>query len=92
MGRQRKNTQWKGIEDSLVKKLNEMKSRKLSDIEFKRMVIRILKELSHNYKELSGNSNSMKKEIKTINNNKEEMKNTIFEINNTPEGITSKLD
>ena len=32
---------------------------------------------THNYKELSGNYNSMKKEIGTINKNQEEMKDTI---------------
>ena len=47
MGRQRKNPQSKGIEDSPVKKkLSEMEASKPSDIEFKRMVIRMLKELS----------------------------------------------
>ena len=49
MGRQRKNAQSKGMEDSPVKELNEMEASKLSDIEFKRMVTMIL-----NYNELSG--------------------------------------
>ena len=44
-----------------------METCKLSDIEFRRMVIRMLKELTDNYKELSENYNSMKKEIETIN-------------------------
>ena len=69
MGRQRKNMQSKGIEDSPVKELNEMEASKLSSIEFKRMFIRMLKELTDNYKELSGNYSSMKKEIETINKN-----------------------
>ena len=43
-----------------------MEASKLSDIEFKRMIIRMLKELADNYKELSENYNSMRKEIKTI--------------------------
>ena len=38
-----------------VQELNEMEASKLSDIEFKRMVIRMPKELTDNYKELSGN-------------------------------------
>ena len=61
MGRQRKNLQLKRMEDSPVKELNEMEASKLSDVEFERMVIRMLKELTENYKELSGNYNSMKK-------------------------------
>ena len=51
-------------------------------IEFKRMVIRMLKELT-DYKELSENHNSMKREIETINKNQEEIKNTISEIKHT---------
>ena len=70
MGRQRKNLQSKGMEDSPLKELNEREVSKLSDIEFKRMVIRMLKEFTENYKELSENYNSMKKEIQTINKNK----------------------
>ena len=61
MGRQRKNTKAKGMEYSPLKELNEMEASKLSDTKFKRMVIRMLKELIHNYKELSGNYNSMKR-------------------------------
>ena len=76
------------MEDSPLQELNEMEASKLSDTEFKRMVIRMLKELTGNYKELSGNYNSMKKEIETINKNQEEMKNTISEVKNTLGGIT----
>ena len=53
--------QSKGMEDSPLKELNEMEVTKLSDIEFKIMVIRVIKELTDNYKELSENYNSMKK-------------------------------
>ena len=68
------------MEDSPLKELNEMEVSKLSDIEFKIILIRMLRELPDNYKELSENYNSMKKEIETINKNQEEMKNTISEI------------
>ena len=70
------------MEDSPVKELNKMEVSKLSDTEFKIMVIRMLKELTDNYKELSGNYIIMKKEIETINKNQEEMNNTISEIKN----------
>ena len=56
--------QSKGREDSPLKELNEMEESKLSDTEFKIMVIKMLKELTDNYKELAENYNSMKKEIK----------------------------
>ena len=41
MGRLKKNLQTKGMEDSPLKELNEMEVSKLSDIEFKIMVIGI---------------------------------------------------
>ena len=53
------------MEESPVKELNEIEASNLSDIEFKRMFIRMLKELSNKYKELSGNYHRMKKEIET---------------------------
>ena len=37
------NPQLRGMEDSPVKELNEMEASKLSGIEFKRMVVRMLK-------------------------------------------------
>ena len=67
MSRQRKNPQSEGMEESSEKELKEIETSSLSDIEFKKMVIRMLKELSDNYKELSGNYNSLKKEIETMN-------------------------
>ena len=73
MGRQRNKLQLKGIEDSPLKELNKMEASKQSDIEFKRMVIRMLKELTDNYEELSENYSSMKKEIETINKNQKEI-------------------
>ena len=68
------------MEDSPLKELSEMEVTKQSDTEFKIMVIKMLKELTDNYKELSKNYISMKKEIETINKNQEEMNNEISEI------------
>ena len=59
--------QSKEMEDSSLKEINEIEVCKLSDIEFTRMVIKMLKEHTDNYKELSENYKSMKKEIETIN-------------------------
>ena len=61
MGREKENMKSKGMEDSTLKELNEMELSKLTDIEFKIMVIRILRELTDNYKALSENYNSMKR-------------------------------
>ena len=54
MGRQRNNPQSKGKEESSERVLNEIEASKLSDIEFKTMIIRKLNELSENYKKLQG--------------------------------------
>ena len=59
--------QSKGMEDSPLKELNEIEVSKLSDVELKIMVIKLLKELTDNYKELSEKYNSMKKEIENYN-------------------------
>ena len=59
------------MEDSPLKELNEMEVSKLSDIEFKIMVMSMLKELTDNEKELSERYNSMKKEIESINKTQE---------------------
>ena len=57
MGIQRKKPQSKGKEESSVKETNEMEASEQSDIQVKRMVTRMSKELSDNYKELNGNYN-----------------------------------
>ena len=85
MGRQRNNPQMKEKEDSPEKELNETEASNVSDIEFKVMVIRMLKELSENYI-------SMKKNIETMNKNHLEMNNAISEKKNTLKGIKSRLD
>ena len=74
MGKQRNNPQMKGKEEASEKMLNEKEASKLSDIEFKELVIRKLNELTQNYQKLQRNYNeltanyiNMKKEIETIN-------------------------
>ena len=52
-----------------------MKASNLPDTEFKTVVIRMLKELSENFK-------SMKKDIETIKKNQSEMKATLTEMKN----------
>ena len=83
MGRQRNNSQMKRKEESQERMLNEIETSKLSEIELKIMVIRMLKELSENskelqisYRDLTANYISMGKDIETINNSQDEMKNT----------------
>ena len=49
MERQRNTDQMKEKEKSLEKELNELEANHLSDIEFQKMVIRMLKDLSENF-------------------------------------------
>ena len=71
-----------------------MQASKLSDTDFKTMVIRKLNELRENYEKLQRSCKKltmkyigMEKDIDTINKSEEEMKNTISELKNTVEGI-----
>ena len=54
MGRQRNNPQLKGKEESSGRVISEIEASKLSDIEFKTMVMRKLNGLSENYQKLQG--------------------------------------
>ena len=72
MERQRNNTQLKGKEESSERELHEIQTSKLSDTEFKIMVIKKFNDFSENYKillgsykELTVNYNTMKKDIET---------------------------
>ena len=97
-GETKRKPQLKGKKVSPEKVLKEIEARNLSYIEFKVMVMRMLNEISENYKELqesykepTANYASMKKDIETINKSQEEMKNKIYEMKNT-EQIKSRLD
>ena len=72
--RQRNTPKLKGKEESPEIVLNETEASKLSNTEFKIMVIRMLKELSEHYKELQGSYKeltriytSMKRDIENTN-------------------------
>ena len=61
MGGQRNKPQMKEKKECPEKELRKIEASNLSNIEFKVMVIRMLKELSEIYKGLSGNDISMKR-------------------------------
>ena len=67
MGQQRNNPQMREKEEPQEKELIEIEASNLSDMEFKVMVIRMLKELSENYKELGRKCISPQKDRETIN-------------------------
>ena len=60
MRRQRSNHKLKEKEESPEKEINEIEASHLSDTELKIMIIRMLKELSENYKELYGNNKGLR--------------------------------
>ena len=49
----------KGKEEASERMLNEKEASQLSDIEFKKLVIRKLNELTENYQKLQGNYNGL---------------------------------
>ena len=51
----------------------------------------MFRELSVNYKDLSGNNIIMKEEKETLSKSQLEMKNEIYEMKNTLEGIKRRL-
>ena len=55
MERQRNNPQVKGKEEASERMLNEIDANQISDIHFKAMVIRKLKELTENFQKTQGN-------------------------------------
>lgn len=62
VGRKITCTKWKNLRKNTLKELNKIKVGNLLNTEFKKMVIRMCKELKENFKKLSENSNSMKKD------------------------------
>ena len=65
--------------------LNEIEARKLFDVEFKIMVVRILKELSENFEELRTST-------ATVGNKQSEMKDTLTEMENNLQGINTSIN
>ena len=59
IARQRNNPQMEGKEGALKRMLNEIEASKLSDIEFKALIIKKLNELKENYQKLQGNYNEL---------------------------------
>ena len=78
MRRQRNMVQMKEQIKTPEKELNEMEISNLSDVEFKTLVIRMLKELS--------------KDLKSIKKIQSEIKDTLIKIKNNVQGNNSRVD
>ena len=62
-----------------------MEASKIQDIEFKTMVLRMLKECSEKF-------NSMKKDTETLKMDQSEVKDTLTKMKNNLQGINSRVD
>ena len=88
----------KGKGEVVETMLYEKEASRLSENEFKELIIRKLNKLTQNYQKLQRNNNeltanyiNMQKEIEIINKGQEEMKYAISELKSTVEGIKSRL-
>ena len=87
MRRKRNMCQMQEQNKTLEKELNKMETSNLVDVEFKTLVIRMLKEIRGRVGELTENFNSIKKNVETIKKNQSDTKDTPTEMNNL-QGIT----
>ena len=78
MRRQRNMAQMREQINTLEKELNKMEINNLSDVEFKRLVIRMLKELSE--------------DLNSIKKIQSKMKDSLIEIKNNLHGNNSRVD
>ena len=90
MGRQRKNLQSKGMEDSPLKEVNNIEASKLSD-RIQKSRYKDSQETHIQLQGLSENYSSMKM-TETINKNQLKMKDTISSMKNTLKAIKRRLD
>ena len=83
MKRQRKTTQMKEQTRNTEVQINEEETGKLSEKEFRIMIVKIIKNLENKMEKMQ---ESINKDLGELNNN-----NTITEIKNTLEGINSRI-
>nr|KAF6489975.1 hypothetical protein HJG59_010358 [Molossus molossus] len=72
-------------ETSTEDEISEMQLSKLSEVEFRAMILRKLNSMSKNL-------NTMSKDIETLKTNQVEMNNDIAEIKNTLEGLNRRVE
>ena len=78
-----KNSQLKQQENSPKAVNNETDLRSLTDIEFKREIVHILKELREN---INSNADSLRKELENIRRSQDKLENSFAEITNEAKG------
>nr|KAF6489932.1 hypothetical protein HJG59_010326 [Molossus molossus] len=92
MVKQRNNSQMKEQESSTKDDIHEMQLSKLSEVEFRAMILRKLNSMCKDINIMSKDIETLKFNQLEIKNHQEEMKNDIAEIKNTLEGLTSRVE
>ena len=87
MKRQRNTTQMKEQTRNTEVQINEEEIGKLPEKEFRKMMVKIIKNLE----KMGKMQESIKKDLEELKNKHTKMNNTITEIKNTLEGITNKI-
>ena len=86
----------KGQENSPKAVNNETDLCSLTDLEFKRETVKILKELRLNIKELredmNSNADSLRKELETIRRSQEKLENSLAEIQTELKAIKTRMN
>ena len=88
MKRQRNTTQMKEQTRNTEVQINEEEIRKLPEIEFRIMIVKMIKNLESKMEKMQ---ESINKELEELNKKHTETNNTITEIKNNLEGITSRI-
>ena len=95
MKKHRNHSQLKQQENSPKAVNNDTDLCSLSDIEFKREIVKILKELSLNIKELredmNSNTESLRKELENIRRKQEKLENSFAEIQTELKAIKTRM-
>ena len=88
MKRQRSTTQMKEQTRNTEVQINEEEIGKLPEKEFRKMIIKMIKNLENKMEEMQ---ESVNKGLKELKNKHTETNNTITEIKNTLEGINGRI-
>ena len=88
MKRQRNTTQMKEQIRNTEVQINEEETGKLSEKEFRIMIVKMIKNLENKMEKMQ---ESINKDLEEVKNKHRETNNTITEIKNTLEGIKSRI-
>ena len=88
MKKQRNTTQMKEQTRNTEVQIKEKEIGKLSEKEFRIMIVKMIKNLENNMEKMQ---ESINKDLEEVKNKDAETNNTITEIKNTLEGINSKI-